>query len=66
MSIVKIIHLNDIPMGYAEELAQILSNDIKLQNAIMGSKKVKTTGNEFITFAKNGHVVGMLICSLLF
>ena len=51
MNIVQIIHLNDIPMGYAEELAQILNNDIKLKNA-MGSKVVKTTGNEFITFCK--------------
>lgn len=51
MSIVRIIHLNDIPMRYAEELAQILSGDTKLQNA-MGSKKVKNTGNEFIAFCK--------------
>ena len=52
MGIVTIIHLNDIPMGYAEELAQILNMDIKLKNA-MGCKIVKTTGNEFITFCKN-------------
>ena len=45
MSRVKIIHINDISIGYAEELAQILSKDIKLQNAMMGSQKVKTTGN---------------------
>jgi len=51
MGIVEIIHLKDIPMGYAEELAQILSNDIKLQNSLC-SKNVKTAGNEFIIFCK--------------
>lgn len=51
MSIVKIVHLNNIPIGYAEELAQILNVDTKLQTTL-GSQKGKTTGNEFITFCK--------------
>jgi ribosomal-protein-alanine N-acetyltransferase len=51
VSIVRIVHLNNIPIGYAEELAQILNVDTKLQ-IISGSQKVKTTGNEFITFCK--------------
>ena len=52
MSMVKIIHLNNIQMRHAEELAQILYKDIKLKNA-MGCHIVKTTGNEFITFCKD-------------
>lgn len=43
----RIIHLNDVSIELAEELAQILSEDGKLQGA-MGSRNVKTTGEEYI------------------
>lgn len=51
MSNIKIVHLNDIPMDFAESLAQIVNEDIKLQNAL-GTKQIKITENEFITFSK--------------
>lgn len=40
MNTIKIVHLNDMEGGLAEELSQILNEDIKLQNAL-GSKKNK-------------------------
>lgn len=51
MSKVKLVHLNEITMNFAEDLAKILSEDIKLQKSI-GSKNIKTTGSEFIDSSK--------------
>lgn len=51
MDNIKTIHLDDATMDFAEELAKILNEDTKLQNAL-GSTKIKTTGNEFITSCK--------------
>lgn len=51
MNSIKIINLNDMKVGYSEELSQILNEDIELQHAL-GSKQINTSGIELINSCK--------------